>query len=310
MRVSLRQLIAAGMAAGALGGAWSLAETHRFRMRFQVVPVLPEGCRPIRLLHVSDMHITPYQGDKKRWIAALSNWQPDLVIGTGDFLAHRYAVPVALDALAPLSAFPGAFVLGSNDYFAPTSLNPAKYLSGPSRVDTAGRPPLPWPDLVAGFTRFGWFDLGNRRERVKLDGLELDLRGVDDPHIHRDDYAAVAGPFDSDAGLRLGVAHAPYRRVLDPMTTDGADLLIAGHTHGGQLRVPGVGALVTNCDLPRSMARGLHRYRTKDASATTWLHVSAGLGQSPYAPIRFACPPEATLLTLVGSDYSGSAALG
>jgi predicted MPP superfamily phosphohydrolase len=88
------------------------------------------------------------------------------------------------------------------------------------------------------------------------------------------------------------------------MTADGADMIIAGHTHGGQLRVPGYGALVTNCDLPRRMARGLHRYPSADAQAgpSTWLEVSAGLGQSPYAPIRFACRPEAILLTLLPVD--------
>ena len=73
--------------------------------------------------------------------------------------------------------------------------------------------------------------------------------------------------------------------------------MLAGHTHGGQVAVPFVGALVTNCDLPLRYAKGLHRWRHDRAE--TWLHVSAGLGTSPYAPIRFACPPEATLMTLV-----------
>ena len=92
------------------------------------------------------------------------------------------------------------------------------------------------------------------------------------------------------------MTHAPYLRVLDAMAADGADLVLAGHTHGGQLCVPGVGALVTNCDLPRKQAKGLSAH---DGSV---LHVSAGLGTSPYAPVRFACRPEATLLTLTARD--------
>jgi predicted MPP superfamily phosphohydrolase len=76
------------------------------------------------------------------------------------------------------------------------------------------------------------------------------------------------------------------------MNADGADLVLAGHTHGGQLCVPGVGALVTNCDLPRSRAKGMSQH------GDAVLHVSAGLGTSPYAPVRFACRPEATLLTI------------
>jgi predicted MPP superfamily phosphohydrolase len=82
--------------------------------------------------------------------------------------------------------------------------------------------------------------------------------------------------------------------VIDAFVDDGFRLVVSGHTHGGQLRVPGYGALVTNCGLDRTRARGLSRWRDG-----AWLHVSAGLGTSPYAPVRFACPPEATLLTLV-----------
>ena len=115
---------------------------------------------------------------------------------------------------------------------------------------------------------------------------------MDDPHIGRDKYDDVSGPFDPGADLALAVAHAPYLRVLNPMAEDGTHLIMTGHTHGGQLRVPGYGALVTNCDLDTTRARGLSQHR---ASA---LHVSAGLGTSPYAPFRFACPPEASLLTL------------
>ena len=84
------------------------------------------------------------------------------------------------------------------------------------------------------------------------------------------------------------------------MTADGFPLILAGHTHGGQLCVPGFGALVTNCDLPRRQAKGLStRCTPGDARA---LHVSAGLGTSPYAPVRFACPPEATPADAGGED--------
>ena len=118
------------------------------------------------------------------------------------------------------------------------------------------------------------------------------MTGTDDAHLRRDRYRSVAGPVQTVIGI--GVTHTPAKRVLAAMSADGHQLLLAGHTHGGQLRLPGVGALVTNCDLDRARARGLSAY---DGS---WLHVSAGLGTSPYAPIRLCCRPEATLLTLVG----------
>jgi predicted MPP superfamily phosphohydrolase len=89
------------------------------------------------------------------------------------------------------------------------------------------------------------------------------------------------------------VVHSPYRRALDAFERNGYGLVLAGHTHGGQVCLPGVGALVTNCDLPRDRVRGLSRW------GASWLHVSAGLGTSKYAPFRFACRPEASLLTVV-----------
>ena len=88
---------------------------------------------------------------------------------------------------------------------------------------------------------------------------------------------------------------------------DGAGLVIAGHTHGGQLCVPFMGALVTNCDLDRKRARGVSRWWPGAGGAPSsaapadaaYLAVTAGLGTSPMAPVRFACRPEATLLTLL-----------
>lgn len=285
--------------AGAVAGGWALLEPHLFTLRFAVAPVLPPGTAPIRVLHLSDLHLTPTQRDKQDWIRRLGDWEPDLVVITGDFLAHRDAVAPVLAALGPLGTFPGVFVLGSNDYFAPRMDNPARYLLGPSQVKP-GRFPMPWGDLVAGLLRFGWRDLDNAEAHLSVRGTTVEVRGVDDPHLQLDAYDAGWGPYDPAVDLRLGISHAPYLRVLDAMRADGADLILAGHTHGGQLCVPLLGAIVTNCDLPVRFARGLHRY--PDDAGDTWLNVSAGLGASPFTPVRFACRPEATLLTLVGRE--------
>jgi uncharacterized protein len=290
MRTATKALIGAA-AAGAAGLAYARWESEAFTLRRVTAPVLPEGQPPMRVLHLSDLHLVPGQRKKQAWVRSLRELRPDAVIVTGDFLSHMDAVPHVLDTLDPLFDVPGAFVLGSNDYYAPRPINWARYLKGPSQLEPK-RPMLPWGDLVDGLTTNGWLDLGNARATMKVDGREVEVRGVDDPHISRDRYDDVAGPFDSSADLTLGVTHAPYLRVLDAMAADGAALVLAGHTHGGQLCVPGVGALVTNCDLPRAQAKGLSAH---DGSV---LHVSAGLGTSPYAPVRFACRPEATLLTL------------
>jgi predicted MPP superfamily phosphohydrolase len=152
---------------------------------------------------------------------------------------------------------------------------------------------LPWEDLRDAFTARGWIDLDNRAAEVVVRGRTISAVGTDDPHLGLDRYAEIPPIEPVDGALRLGVTHAPYLRVLDAMASDGVQLTLAGHTHGGQLCVPGLGALVTNCDLPVSQAKGLHERQG------SWLHVSAGLGTSPTAPLRFACAPEATLLTLV-----------
>lgn len=290
----------AGLAAGAAaaGALWAVAETRWFVLRRVTVPVLPEGSHPLRVLHLSDLHLVPSQRVKRRWVAGLAALEPDLVVDTGDNLGGPGSVPAVLETFGGLLDRPGVFVAGSNDYYAPIPKNPARYLLAPSSEHGGRAPhePLPWRDLEAGFAERGWAGLRNRTAALRVGDVELSFKGVDDPHLERDAYPE--GPWaGGPAVLRIGVAHAPYRRVLDRMTADGADLVLAGHTHGGQLRVPGLGALVTNCDLDRGRARGLSRWTAGDR--TSWLHVSAGLGTSPYAQVRFACRPEATLLTLV-----------
>ena len=285
-------------AAGVLGIGYAAGyEVRAFRLREVDVPVLPAGSRTLRVLHLSDLHLTPGQRKKQGWLQELGALQPDLVVNTGDNLASQRAVPVVVDALGPLLDCPGVFVFGSNDYFAPVLKNPARYLlpdGGRSRVYG---PRLPWPDLRDAFARRGWVDLTNRRATLEIAGLRVAFAGVDDPHLRYDRLAAVAGRVDPSADVAIGVAHAPYLRVLDAFFADGYQVIFAGHTHGGQLCLPGKGALVTNCDLDTARARGLHRHPAGDPTGA-WLHVSAGLGTSPTAPVRFACKPEATLLTL------------
>ena len=302
--ISPGRALAATGAAAAAGLAWAAVEARWYALRRVDVPVLPEGTRPLRVLHLSDLHLTPDQDRKIAWVRSLAELEPDLVVDTGDNLAHVDALEPLLHALEPLMALPGAFVLGSNDYYAPVPKNPARYLRADSRRALArDHVRLPADRLVTALRDAGWRDLTNRRDHLTVGGLEIALVGVDDPHLDRDRMpGGLRHPGVPD--LRLGVTHAPYTRVLDAMHADGSDVVLAGHTHGGQLCLPGYGALVTNCDLDRGRAKGLHgwpgaRPDRRAGDDSTWLHVSAGLGTSPYAPVRFACRPEATLLTLV-----------
>jgi predicted MPP superfamily phosphohydrolase len=306
---------AVGAMAGAVALAYStLVEVRWFALRRASLPVLPPGQAPVKVLHLSDLHLTPSQRRKREWVRSLAALEPDLVVNTGDNLAHLRSVPVVLDALGDLLDVPGVFVFGSNDYFAPSARNPVRYLLPDNGQRNTHAPKLPYGDLRDGFERRGWTDLTNRKDSLTVNGTRFAFTGVDDPHLGYDDLEAVAGQADPSADVRVGVTHAPYLRVLDQFAADGHEAVFAGHTHGGQLCLPVKGALVTNCDLDTRRAKGLHRHPADtppDAPGSSWLHVSAGLGTSPYTPVRFCCRPEATLLTLTPRPgFVGAPAVG
>jgi predicted MPP superfamily phosphohydrolase len=291
----------AAVAGVAAVGYASVIERNWFALREQEIPVLPPGTEPLRVLHISDIHLTPGRHRLMAFVRSLASLEPDLVVNTGDSIASPEAVGPLLDSLGALLDRPGMFVYGSNDLYSPKPRNPARYLWRTSAGDHhRAEPDLPWEKLGAEMSAAGWIDLNNRRDQLTVNGLDIALAGVHDPHAGRDRYDLVAGPADSAAALRLGVLHSPEPPVMDRFAADGYDLLLAGHTHGGQLRIPGYGALVTNCgiDRPRVSGLSLHPQISPAGGNTAWLHVSAGLGTSPWAPARFACRPEATLLTL------------
>jgi uncharacterized protein len=280
-----------GLGAATLAYA-TLIEPFAFTLRRFHVPVLDEGAPPVRVLHVSDLHITPNQQRKQRWIGELAQLKPDLVINTGDTISDPRAIPAIMRALGPLSQFPAAFVPGNNDYFAPVRKSPHHYFSA-ARSHVGGTP-MPWRELAAAMVSDGWLDLTHVRATVKVGDVEVALAGLDDPHLRRARYNLISGPADSTAAVRIGVLHSPEPRLLGRFAADGYDLALAGHTHGGQVRIPFGPAIVTNCGIDVHRARWLHRW-----DEHMWFHVCAGLGTNPFLPLRFACRPEASLLTLV-----------
>ena len=266
-----------------------------FQLREVNLPILPKGSPELRVLHFSDLHLTPR---RKREIADIRSWaelKPDLVISTGDFLGHKDAINTALYALEPLLDIPGLYVFGSNDYYGPRFKNPLSYLKKDDGTRVLGER-LKTEDLDVRLQARGWKNLNTAKMRIKVKGISIEARGTDDAHLELDDYSLVSGARDEEVDLSIGVTHAPYKRVLDAMASDKLDLIFAGHTHGGQVRVPwfgGTRSLTTNCDLPNWRSRGLTKFGSEP-----YLHVSAGMGYSPFAPIRFLCPSEVSLITL------------
>lgn len=313
---------AAALGAVALAGAgafaWgSLVERNRFHVRHEVLPVLEPGARPLSVLHLADLHLAPWQTAKQEWVRSLIDLEPDLVINTGDNLGHEDAYEALEYALAPFGSTPGVYVNGSNDYYGPSFKSPLRYFTGPS-AHKQKSVKLDTPRLESFFQNdLGWLSLNNTARAMAIRGSQLEFFGVNDAHRNWDELGSLAGAIETmqenvewpggrpgQQPISIGVTHAPYQRVLNSFVTNGADVIFAGHTHGGQVRVPGLPALVTNCDIPRDQAQGLSVWN--HARRAAYLNVSAGIGTSIYAPVRFACRPEAVLVTLTGGDFSYS----
>jgi predicted MPP superfamily phosphohydrolase len=268
-----------------------------YKVRTNTLPLLPKGAADIRILHFSDLHLTP---SKKGLIRDIQSWvelKPDLIISTGDFLAHKQGIKPVINALDKLLDIPGLFVFGSNDYYAPRFKNPFSYLLPDGGERKLGEK-LNWQLLQRKLTDRGWKDLNHHKVKIKINSVVIEARGTDDAHLELDNYPLVEGKKSKSADISIGITHAPYERVLAAMAQDKLDLIFAGHTHGGQVRLPwpgGAKALTTNCDLDNWRASGLSKVNDEP-----WLNVSAGMGKSPYAPIRIACPSEISLITLTG----------
>lgn len=298
-------------AAGAAAFVWGVVvERNRFVVRHETLPLLEPGARPLTILHLSDLHMAPWQTAKQDFVRSLVRYEPDLIVDTGDNLGHIDGNSGVERALEPFAGIPGVFVNGSNDYFGPVFKNPLRYFITLEDTRKSRRPDLDTAGLVRFFENdLGWLDLDNTARAIETRGTRIELFGTNDAHRGWDRLDLLPGAIEAvrenvewsdDSGhevLSIGVTHAPYRRVLDDFVNQGAALLLAGHTHGGQVRIPGLPALVTNCDIPNDQAQGLSRWRSGPREA--YLNVSAGIGTSIYAPVRFACPPEAVVLTVV-----------
>ncbi|WP_157672880.1 metallophosphoesterase [Arcanobacterium phocae] len=322
------RILGALTAAGALSlcGALIHAQSYQVRRRTVLLPRIKSQknattASTLRIVHISDTHLLAHQRRRRAFLESLAELSPDFIVLTGDLIAADSAIPALLADLEPLLSIPGAFVFGSNDYFGPELKNPLRYLRGHTGTDvekkaSAGHR-LATEELRSGLTSGGWIDLNNARHQLNVNDWTLDLVGIDDPHIglHQMPQPLNVASASTGPALRLALAHAPYTWVLDMMDDDDATLAFAGHTHGGQVNLPGSHALVTNCDLPRRYANGLFewpppknhleephvvkRNGTVVAHDNMLVNISAGIGTSPFTPIRTFCAPEAIVLDIV-----------
>lgn len=285
MKAQHRMLLGAGAAS-----AYAFYEPYRYRLAFARVPVRP-GTPSLSILHISDTHLQAKDERRAAWVKSIPQRLgslPDLVLATGDFIEDNSGVSTAVSVLNALEARLGRYyVLGSHDYYVSRFRLPTSYFAKhhtpikAQRADTLA--------LETGLREKGWTPLTNSAHVIDSPAGPVRVAGVDDPYLNRHSTDHIKRDPGDVAAIAL--VHAPD--VVSEWILADFDLVLGGHTHGGQVRVPGMGALVTNCDLPTQLASGLRRI------GHGWLHVSPGLGTGRFTPIRFACRPEATLLQLV-----------
>jgi predicted MPP superfamily phosphohydrolase len=262
-----------------LGAAYAYA--YHWEPRQLVVRRYPlgQGETVLRIAHLSDLQTHRIGAHERRALLAARALQPDLVAFTGDYLQPR------LD---------GDLTGATRDLrrlLAELDLRP-RY--GFYAVAGDVEDPVHWRELFAGLPVECLDD--ESRTLPLADGRRLTVIGLANATSRGRDPATLAAVLDRapPGDLRLLLAHRPDCIAALPGTA-GVDLLLAGHTHGGQVVVPFFGPPITLSRLPRRHAAGgLTRY------GPTWLHVSRGIGMERLtAPqIRFFCPPEISLIEL------------
>lgn len=272
---------------------YGFIEARLPRVRLHRLPVLPQGHPEIRILQVSDTHLRTTNRRLMRFLESLTNQQYDLVLATGDLLGEPASVSDCSRLLNAMRGRSGRFfVFGSSDYYAPGFKSYLDYFMK-RRRHSARRNPT--EKFRSSLIEEGWIDLSNQTKSVTIEGFSWQITGLDDPYLKRDDKnLLVRSP---EAQFALCVVHDPAPHEI--AAREGFDLIVSGHTHGGQVRFPLIGAVVTNSTTPTSRAR----WATKLNGS--YLFVSPGLGTGKFAPFRFMCRPEASVLELVPRTRSG-----
>lgn len=277
-------------AAGAGLAAYALLEPYRYRLVAHELPVRWEG-PPLDVLHLADTHLSPRDSRLMSFLAELPERLPkvpDLVVATGDMIEGDAGIDPLLASISGIEARYGRYyVFGSHDYYVSSGPSYTKYFSSNKVMRRAI--PTDRDRLEEGLQAKGWIALTNTEHEIEVAGGRVRIAGVDDPYLKRHETSHIHRERKDD--LAIALVHAPD--VVSEWMLNGFDLVVAGHTHAGQVRAPWLGALVTNCSLPSGLASGPNRV------GEGWLHVSPGLGTGRYSPIRFLAQPEATLLRLV-----------
>lgn len=262
---------------GGISGA-AIAEYDTLDLRLEkwdlFYPALPQALDGKTIVQLSDLHLESLQIPPAKIEKSVRALHPDLLVNTGDTISARTDLDKLNEYLGNLNAPMGQYiVMGNNDYshFSHTLFE--RYLRELRQI--------------------GWHPLLN--DAAFLPDQSLWIIGVDDPATAHDDVAkAYSKVLDTQVAskqpFRLVLAHSTD--CLDDVSQYGADLLLTGHTHGGQIRLPGLKPFLTNTYLgDKGIYEGYHVIENVP------LYISRGIGES-VIPLRFNVPPEIASFTL------------
>ncbi len=273
-----------------LGFVWAQwIEPNSFCLRRKTVQIKKRLSKPLMILHISDPHFTGRRPLLERFFDRLSRLDVDFVFVTGDLIDGPGGIEPCVASLRKLKPKRGTYaVLGNHDYKIYPFLDQIRRLVtnehiGKERPETGA--------LKEALVRAGIHLLANENRKVALATNQVAiLVGVDDPVTGRADLEKAFRGIENGV-LRLALIHSPA--PFPSLGRRGVDVAFAGHTHGGQIRIPGKG--------PLPMA-----YRLEPIIDSTDQYgfvglVSRGLGASPVLRLRLFCRPEAVLVRLEGS---------
>ena len=292
--MSVAIAVAIGLPLAALAvAAWAVfIEPRRFRVRRVVLDADELGLPPLRILHVTDTHFHGRDGAMLRFLADLARGESfDAVFWTGDLIDTPGGIPSIAEAARLFSPRLGSFaVLGGHDYAWHGAAEAyLRLLSGSPAFGFSRDNPV--DELRGALESAGVHLLEDESRRVEAGaGRGFAVVGLRDAFVIPPDYDAAWRGVQDGAPVVV-LAHSPD--VLRETASRGARVAFCGHTHGGQVRFPLIGALVTRSDLPGRLASGVFR-----AGPTTFL-LNNGLGVSPATPFRLLCRPEVTVAQIV-----------
>ena len=241
--------------------------------------------KTLTILHLSDLHLHGPDQRKAEFLSYVTSLDYDLVVLTGDIFENESGIRYAPSLLMKKPRLGAYAILGNHDYYAYTSFNRIvgrllkRYRNPSKRRDVT--------PLISALEDNGYTVL--RDEFVRLPEEKISVIGVDYPCMDEHALQQLVSKAQKE-DLLISLFHLP--KNLEHFVRANIRLVFGGHTHGGQVRIPGIGAIVTDSEMARHEASGLAR------RGNTMFHISRGLGQDPF-PItnfRLFCPPAATVL--------------